>query len=143
MPRVSVFEWTANDNQDEEILIDLRLTRRYPVVCKTCKKQFRVVEKPYLRNRCVCNLPEPKHIPEPALRTFRYKDPGFVSTRTRFRVLNKFKFTCQYCGRKAPDVVLHVDHIIPRSLGGTAQEDNLTVACSECNLGKSNLLLAA
>ncbi|MDR2617300.1 MAG: HNH endonuclease [Treponema sp.] len=29
------------------------------------------------------------------------------------------KFTCQYCGRSAPDVILNVDHIIPVSQDGT------------------------
>lgn len=34
-----------------------------------------------------------------------------VGKKLRFEVFKRDKFTCQYCGAKAPDVVLHVDHI--------------------------------
>lgn len=56
----------------------------------------------------------------------------------RFNILSRDKFTCQYCGRKAPDVVLEIDHIIPKSKGGLNRLDNLITACRECNIGKSN-----
>lgn len=56
--------------------------------------------------------------------------------KVRFEVLKRDRFTCQYCGRKAPDVVLHVDHIHPVADGGTDDMTNLVTACSECNLGK-------
>lgn len=59
----------------------------------------------------------------------------------RFDILKKYNFTCVYCGRKAPDVQLQVDHIIPKSKGGSDDESNLTCSCWECNLGKSNKLL--
>jgi 5-methylcytosine-specific restriction endonuclease McrA len=36
-----------------------------------------------------------------------------VSVRTRFEVFKRDDFTCQYCGRKSPDVVLEADHIVP------------------------------
>lgn len=59
-----------------------------------------------------------------------------VSQRKRFLVFERDAFTCQYCGRHAPDVILEVDHIIPRSKGGTDALGNLTTACFECNRGK-------
>lgn len=61
--------------------------------------------------------------------------------KLRFEVLNRDNFTCRYCGRKAPEVILHIDHITPKSEGGTNALENLATACEECNLGKSNLLL--
>lgn len=45
-------------------------------------------------------------------------------------------FTCVYCGRSAPEVVLHVDHVLPVSEGGTNDVGNLVTACADCNLGK-------
>lgn len=60
------------------------------------------------------------------------------SPRFRFELLKRDGFRCHYCGRRAPDVELHVDHIIPRSKGGSNSPDNLIAACAECNLGKSN-----
>jgi hypothetical protein len=59
-----------------------------------------------------------------------------VSAKTRFDVLKRDRFTCSYCGRTPPEVLLHVDHIIPRADGGPDDFENLTAACSDCNLGK-------
>ena|ERR1019366_8655487 len=55
----------------------------------------------------------------------------------RFDILKRDGFTCQYCGRKPPVVVLHVDHILAVALGGGNEDDNLLTSCSDCNLGKS------
>lgn len=61
-----------------------------------------------------------------------------LSRRTRFQVLKRDGFTCQYCGANGEGVVLHVDHIHPRSKGGGDELDNLITACIACNLGKTD-----
>ena len=59
-----------------------------------------------------------------------------INTRQRFRVLARDNFRCGYCGA-TPDVAdLHIDHILPRSAGGTNDICNLITACSQCNRGK-------
>lgn len=65
-----------------------------------------------------------------------------VSKKLRFEVFKRDKFTCQYCGDSAPDVVLHVDHIIPVSKGGLTELVNLITSCQPCNSGKKNTLLS-
>lgn len=62
-----------------------------------------------------------------------------ISKRLRFEILRRDNHTCQYCGEKAPDVTLHVDHILPIALGGTDKPTNLTTACKDCNTGKSSI----
>lgn len=64
-----------------------------------------------------------------------------VSVRTRFEVFKRDDFTCRYCGRRSPEVVLQVDHITPRSAGGSNDEMNLVTSCWECNSGKSDVPL--
>lgn len=59
-----------------------------------------------------------------------------ISKKLRFEVFKRDSFTCQYCGKSAPDVVLHVDHIKPIKEGGTNDITNLVTACADCNLGK-------
>ena len=61
-----------------------------------------------------------------------------ISFKLRFQILKRDNFTCQYCGRKAPDTVLHVDHIVPRELGGKNDPENLVTCCIVCNLGKGD-----
>ena len=59
----------------------------------------------------------------------------------RFEVFKRDGFTCRYCGKRPPETVLEVDHIIPRSKGGTDIIENLVTSCFECNRGKSNRML--
>lgn len=61
-----------------------------------------------------------------------------VSKRVRWQVLERDRFTCQYCGWGAPDVRLQVDHIVPRSQGGQDDVTNLVAACFDCNMGKTD-----
>jgi hypothetical protein len=65
-----------------------------------------------------------------------------ISKKARFEVFKRDNFTCQYCGAKAPDVILHVDHINPVSKGGGNDILNLITACAGCNGGKSDRLLS-
>lgn len=61
-----------------------------------------------------------------------------VSKRTRFEVLKRDNHTCRYCGARASESELHVDHVVPKSLGGADTPDNLVAACKDCNAGKSS-----
>lgn len=64
-----------------------------------------------------------------------------LSKRTRFEIFKRDFFTCQYCGDRPPDVVLEVDHIDPRVLGGSDDPLNLLTSCFDCNRGKSKIPL--
>ena len=56
--------------------------------------------------------------------------------KIRFEVFKRDKFTCQYCGRMSPDVILEVDHIKPVAEGGENDLLNLVTSCRDCNRGK-------
>ena len=62
---------------------------------------------------------------------FRYKRPPAWSKRG---VLQRDRFTCQYCGRTATTV----DHVVPRSAGGRNDWLNTVAACRTCNHRKAN-----
>lgn len=66
-----------------------------------------------------------------------------ISKRLRFEILRRDNHTCQYCGEKAPDVTLHVDHVKPKTLGGSDGPENLVAACKDCNAGKTSSSLDA
>ena len=56
---------------------------------------------------------------------------------TRRAVFARDGWACQYCGRTAENV----DHVIPRSRGGTHTWDNVVAACRRCNSRKENRLV--
>lgn len=62
--------------------------------------------------------------------------------KVRYEVLRNSNGCCSLCGKSyfKHGVVLHVDHIKPRSLFPelSLDMDNLQVLCEECNLGKNN-----
>lgn len=59
----------------------------------------------------------------------------------RFKVLMRDGFKCRYCGKKSDEKQLEVDHIIPRSRGGSNNLENLITSCFECNRGKRDKTL--
>lgn len=64
-----------------------------------------------------------------------------IEGATRYKVLERAGFKCQACGlkpAKSNDVMLHIDHIIPVSLGGGNGIKNLQCLCSACNMSKGN-----
>lgn len=65
-----------------------------------------------------------------------------VGVRTRFDVFKRDDFTCKYCGKKSPEVVLEVDHIVPVCEGGTDDPINLATSCWDCNHGKAGVSLS-
>lgn len=65
-----------------------------------------------------------------------------ISKKLRFEVFKRDSFTCQYCGKMAPDVVLEVDHINPVASGGDNDILNLVTSCFDCNRGKGKRKLS-
>jgi 5-methylcytosine-specific restriction endonuclease McrA len=55
-------------------------------------------------------------------------------SKIRQRILRRDSYCCQQCGQDQGK--LHVDHIVPRRLGGSDNDDNLQVLCQKCNLSK-------
>ncbi len=64
-----------------------------------------------------------------------------ISQKITFEVFKRDNFSCQYCGKKSPEVVLELDHIIPIKEGGGDNLENLMTSCFDCNRGKGKELL--
>lgn len=60
----------------------------------------------------------------------------YMNNALRYRILDRDGFRCQYCGARAPDVELEVDHVVSVHDGGSDAETNLIAACFRCNRGK-------
>jgi len=55
----------------------------------------------------------------------------------RERIFSRDGRVCQICGTDEGE--MHIDHIIPRKVGGDHSLDNLRVLCKSCNLRKGAL----
>ncbi|MHB8318149.1 MAG: RNA-guided endonuclease IscB [Acidimicrobiales bacterium] len=75
----------------------------------------------------------------PEITGTEYQQGTLAGYEAREYLLAKFNRTCAYCG--ATDVPLNIDHIYPRSKGGTDRVSNLVLACIDCNQSKGNLNL--
>src|SRR5947208_8542521 len=56
---------------------------------------------------------------------------------TRRAVFARDDWTCQYCGSRSN---LTVDHVVPRSKGGSSSWDNIVASCAPCNRRKGDQL---
>lgn len=82
---------------------------------------------------------ERSEIPIPSVIKLKY----FVRVPFRARVslsrravFVRDSFCCQYCGSSAENV----DHVVPRSRGGTHTWENVVAACKRCNTTKEDRL---
>ena len=57
---------------------------------------------------------------------------------TRAALMHRDRFRCAYCGAKADTV----DHVVPRSRGGSHTWENCVASCSTCNHRKADRLLS-
>lgn len=104
--------------------------------------------EPVIALCCVSNSARPGlHLPRAG--GFRIRECEMTSalrnsgSTTRWRkirahVLWRDKGVCWLCGSRG---ATHVDHVIPRSKGGTDDLSNCRAACASCNLRKGNRLL--
>ncbi|MEH1779323.1 MAG: RNA-guided endonuclease IscB [Nostoc sp.] len=70
----------------------------------------------------------------PDIQGKEYQQGALAGYETREYLLEKWGRQCAYCGVK--DVPLQIEHIHPRSKGGSNSITNLTLSCEKCNTKK-------
>jgi 5-methylcytosine-specific restriction endonuclease McrA len=68
-----------------------------------------------------------------------YQNGNLKDKKLRDFIFNKNSNRCVYCGKKGEEI----EHIVPKSKGGTNSVQNLTLSCRKCNESKGNLSLKA
>jgi 5-methylcytosine-specific restriction endonuclease McrA len=75
------------------------------------------------------------------LHLLRYdRFPSHAVRLTRRNLLLRDDYQCQYCKCRPGIRELNIDHVLPRSRGGSDSWDNLVVSCRSCNLKKGRRL---
>ena len=58
--------------------------------------------------------------------------------KSKRAIFERDDFRCQYCAKRLPVEELTVDHVVPKSKGGSADWSNSVTACRSCNNKKGN-----
>lgn len=77
-----------------------------------------------------------QRLQNPEISGVEYQRGELVGYELREYLLEKWGRRCAYCS--AEGVPLEVDHIVPKSRGGTDRVSNLTLSCRLCNQAKGN-----
>jgi 5-methylcytosine-specific restriction endonuclease McrA len=75
-----------------------------------------------------------QRIQHPEISGIAYQQGGLCGYHLREYLLEKWQRKCAYCGSK--EIPLQVEHIVPKSRGGSDRASNLTLACEPCNVRK-------
>jgi len=70
-----------------------------------------------------------------------YQHGTLFGYETKQYLLTVHKHKCAYCGGLSGDNILQVEHIYPKTKGGTDKVSNLTISCRVCNDAKGSLTL--
>jgi 5-methylcytosine-specific restriction endonuclease McrA len=73
----------------------------------------------------------------PEISGTEYQQGELAGYEAREYLLEKWGRKCAYCD--AAGVPLNIDHIVPRSCGGSSRVSNLTLACIPCNQAKGSM----
>ena len=81
-----------------------------------------------------------QRIQNPEISGIEYQQGTLQGYNIREYLLEKFNHKCAYCNKS--NIPLEIEHIIPKSRGGSNRVSNLTIACHVCNQSKNNLTAA-
>ncbi|CDM64703.1 RNA-guided endonuclease IscB [Pyrinomonas methylaliphatogenes] len=74
----------------------------------------------------------------PEISGVEYQHGTLFGYEVKEYLLQKFGHRCAYCGGESGDPVLEVEHVVPRSRGGSNRVSNLAIACRTCNEEKDD-----
>lgn len=136
-----IFKWAKKINWDD----------RVKAICKPC---WEIKYCPY--GSLVEDFPLSSENTEKSCRVFGHDCPVFhvaepftetkelrkitrnIPRVTQFRVMKRENQICQICKNSVIDEDIEFDHIIPWSKGGSSDESNIRLLCSNCNRKRGN-----
>ena len=97
------------------------------------------VELPTFSERTTIRSPSIRLTAPEIILLVRYnRVPTHQAPFTRRNLFLRDDYTCQYCAQRSTADQLSVDHVKPRSHGGSTNWENCVLACVRCNAQKAN-----
>lgn len=120
-------------NQDNTPLNIITVSKAFKLLSKD--KVWSVDDKEFYE---VVSVSKIVRIPKILMLKYYVKLPFKRIAPTRKNILQRDQYCCQYCNIDLTDKDATIDHIIPRSKGGSSSWVNMVAACRDCNLSKGN-----
>ena len=125
----------------------------YNISCRSKRNGIHHYEKKYcirdkILYKCDCGSKIKKEIPyteQPKTQQYKYhfdvrvrisSSSRIVFGKLRHLCFKRDNYKCKDCGATKDDCPLEIDHIIPYSMGGRTELDNLQTLCKKCNRAK-------
>lgn len=100
---------------------------------------FDWIEQPALPGAAKIRTPTAQvAVPEVIVLSRYNRVPRHEAPFTRQNLILRDDYTCQYCGKRASAKLLSIDHVRPRSRGGSTNWENCVLACVGCNARKAD-----
>ena len=80
-------------------------------------------------------------IQNPSIKGTEYQQGPLYRSNLRAAVLERDNNQCVYCDKSGKNTYLQMDHVHPKSKGGSDRYDNRVAACKPCNTAKGNQTL--
>lgn len=77
-----------------------------------------------------------QHMQSPEISGVEYQQGTLFGTEVREYLLARHQHQCAYCAGLSGDPVLEIEHVHPRSRGGSNRVANLVIGCRDCNQAK-------
>ena len=100
------------------------------------------IEQPILPKAQTIRSPSVRIVAPEVVLLARYnRVPCHEAPFTRRNLFLRDDYTCQYCGKRSATNLLSIDHVQPRSRGGSTDWENCVLACVGCNARKADQTL--
>ena len=120
MGRIYDREWYRK-NKKRKISVGRIWQRNHPIEMALKKERYNI-KYPYARR----------------VQQFNRRCGGNISNQDVVDMISKQNNRCLSCGEDLTIIKKEIDHIIPRSKGGSSELSNLQILCTPCNRGKHN-----
>ena len=125
----------VSQQEIRKLIDDARLSQGEP----TYKDPFRRVRELQGEEGFTCIIKEGVNYQLASLNLSSKREPRAKPTASLWdAVKEKTGFKCNHCGATEPPAKLSPDHRIPRSRGGTNDDENWQPLCEQCNIAKSS-----
>jgi len=123
-------------NHDTDKILNPTLQNKVDTIVAEVKKLVEIM--PVTKIRVELTAFDTQKMAKPEIQGMEYQQGTLFGYEVKEYLLHKYGHNCVYCKGKSKDLVLEIEHVIPKSRGGTDKISNLVISCETCNREKGS-----